>query len=107
MSLAMKYWTGIRRTAYVFALVCLLLCRTISSSEKTSHALFVVEKDAHCGYINERGQLVIEPVFEDCRDFSEDLAPVEVDKKWGFIDESGKIEIQPQFGSARIGAISI
>jgi WG containing repeat len=81
--------------------VCLLICGTAFGAEKISDALFVVNKNDHCGYINSSGRLAIQMVFEDCRDFSEGLAPVQINKRWGFINQGGKLEIQPQFDECR------
>lgn len=53
------------------------------------------------GYIDLTGKLVIDPVFDNARDFSEGLAAVEKGGKWGFIDRSGKFVIDPVFDNAR------
>ncbi|MGK7875743.1 MAG: WG repeat-containing protein [Xenococcaceae cyanobacterium] len=49
------------------------------------------------GYIDRRGQLVIQPQFDGVLFFSEGLAPVQIGEKWGFIDKRGQLVIQPQF----------
>lgn len=50
------------------------------------------------GFINQSGEVVIEPQFDKTWGFSEGLAAVKVDGKWGFIDKDGKMVINPQFG---------
>ncbi len=54
-----------------------------------------------CGFLNDRGKLAINAMFDDAQAFSEGLAPVRKDDKWGFIDKSGNWVIQPQFQDAR------
>ncbi len=49
------------------------------------------------GFINSRGEFVIEPRFEAAQDFQEHLAAVMVDGLWGFIDTSGTLVIPTQF----------
>ncbi len=50
-------------------------------------------KDKKWGYINEKGEVVIDYQFKDAELFSDEgLAPVK-EKKWGFIDKSGKLVI--------------
>lgn len=49
------------------------------------------------GYINKRGEMVINPQFDDAGHFSEGLAGVEVDGKWGYINKSGDYVVPPQF----------
>ena len=49
------------------------------------------------GYCNTKGELVIEPNYNDAEIFSKDgLAPVK-DEKWGFINTSGKLVIPTQY----------
>jgi hypothetical protein len=49
------------------------------------------------GYIDNRGNLVIKPQFENAGLFEEGLAPVCVNDKWGYIDHTGKMIIEPRF----------
>ncbi|MBU4447092.1 MAG: WG repeat-containing protein, partial [Proteobacteria bacterium] len=44
-----------------------------------------------CGYVDRKGNLVIQPRFLNARNFSEGLAAVEVCSGWGYIDRSGKL----------------
>ena len=50
------------------------------------------------GFINQSGEVVIEPQFDKTWGFSEGLAAVKVDGKHGFINKEGEIVINPQFG---------
>ena len=53
------------------------------------------------GFINKRGDIVINPQFDYAFDFQEGAARVAIKKneklKWGFVDKNGKEIIKPQF----------
>ena len=61
--------------------------------------LFPAKKDGKSGYINAKGQIVIDFVFDfhGSREFSEGLASVFVNGKAGYIDFNGNFVIQTQF----------
>ncbi|MBW4630681.1 MAG: WG repeat-containing protein [Iphinoe sp. HA4291-MV1] len=65
-------------------------------SEGLARACFVDT----CGYINQRGDFVIERKYDRAGDFKEGLAVVKIRSKWGYIDKSGNVVIQPQFDDA-------
>ncbi len=46
--------------------------------------------DQKWGYLDQNGQLAIEDIYDDTRDFSENLAAVNYKGKWGYIDVNGK-----------------
>jgi hypothetical protein len=53
------------------------------------------------GYINTKGQFVIQPQLKYTYYFSEGLAAIENDhRNWGYIDRSGRIVVKPQFDQA-------
>ncbi|WP_369788463.1 WG repeat-containing protein [Rouxiella sp. WC2420] len=52
------------------------------------------------GFLDNRGQLVIKPVFEQVGDFHYGLAAAKLKGKWGYIDIAGKWAIQPTFDKA-------
>jgi hypothetical protein len=60
-------------------------------------SLIPVRFNGKYGYINPKGEYVINPQFEWADFFSEGLAPVRIDGKHGFIDKKGQIAINPQF----------
>jgi hypothetical protein len=52
------------------------------------------------GYINLRGEMVIEPQYPQAESFSEGLAPVQLGDRYGFIDRTGQFIIEPQYDAA-------
>lgn len=61
----------------------------------------IVTTDNKTGFINNVGEYVIEPKFEDAKDFQEDLAMVKLGGKWGSIDKNGNIVIEPQYDDCK------
>ncbi len=57
----------------------------------------IVDENWKWGFINEKGEVVIEPQYEFVTQFSEGLAAVSVNGKYGFINLKGKMVIQPQY----------
>ncbi|HEY0427788.1 MAG TPA: WG repeat-containing protein [Pyrinomonadaceae bacterium] len=49
------------------------------------------------GFVDAKGNFVINPKYKNAGIFSEELAPVEVNNKWGFINKKGQMLISPQF----------
>lgn len=63
----------------------------------TTDNLIAFEKNGTWGYVNSSAEIVIEPIYENAKSFSNGLGSVCVDGKWGFIDENGQIVIDCQF----------
>ncbi len=59
--------------------------------------LFLISKDKKYGFVNAKGEIVIDMIYDGADVFSEGLAPVLKDGKWGFINEKGKVVIDFQF----------
>jgi hypothetical protein len=64
--------------------------------------LFPVVVDGKLGFINNQGEVVIQPQFIDWpfSRFSEGLAPVSLGGKYGYIDATGAMVIEPRFDLA-------
>jgi len=65
-----------------------------------SEGLAVVYIEGKMGYINNSGDIVIDPRFEWADRFSEGLAPAKIDGEFGYIDMSGTFVIEPRFEEA-------
>lgn len=69
-------------------------------------ALFQDKKTKKKGYINKKGEIVINPIYIDGNQFSEGLAAVDFrespidDRKWGYIDIEGKIIVSGKYFGA-------
>jgi len=67
--------------------------------------VFPVWQEERLGFINQAGDLVIEPQFLGSLEASDDIVPVLADlgedQLWGFVDFSGAWVVEPRFG--RIG----
>lgn len=64
--------------------------------------LTYAKKNDKIGFINNKGEWVIEPTYDKVRAFVNGLAPVLKDKSWGYIDETGKVAIPFQYRDAEI-----
>lgn len=60
----------------------------------------LVNDDDLFGYIDTKGNTVVELKYPEARSFSDKLAAVKISDKWGYIDNSGNVSISPQFISA-------
>lgn len=60
-----------------------------------------VKIDGEWGFINESGEMIIKPQYEDARSFSNGLAAVKDGGYWGFVDENGEFYIECQFTDVR------
>lgn len=65
------------------------------SREGFSDGLMMIQMDDLCGYMNERGVVVIPPQFDFAENFSCGRARVRVGNDYGFIDTEGHYIIQP------------
>lgn len=59
--------------------------------------LIKVKIDGQWSFLDENGEFIAKPEFDDVGDFKKGLAKVWLNGKWGFIDKSGKIVIEPKF----------
>lgn len=62
-----------------------------------SEGLVPAKQNGKWGYLDARGNFVIEPQFKQAHQFSEGLAAVQIGEKWGFIDHSGHVVIAPRY----------
>lgn len=62
-----------------------------------NEGIIAVKVGDKCGYADEYGKIIIEPQFEEARNFREGLALVKKDGKQGYIDKTGKIVIESKY----------
>lgn len=81
----------------LLALLCCFNAGSELSGQENDPPLFVVRADGKEGFINSKGQIKIDPIYNKAYPFKDGLAGVLVDEKWGFIDSSGRMVIEPEF----------
>ncbi len=54
------------------------------------------------GFINQKGERIIECKYQEAGKFSEKLSPLELNGKWGFADKSGEIIIDFKYKNADV-----
>ena len=77
---------------FTFALILIIGITAVSAQE-----LALVRDNGSFGYINKKGDLVIQPQFDKASSFSGKYAAAMKDKKWGVINTSGEWVIQPEY----------
>jgi hypothetical protein len=63
----------------------------------SSNGLAVAKRNGKYGYINNKGEIIIDFKYDEARGFKYDLAPVKINGKWGFINKFGTFKIKPKF----------
>ena len=58
-----------------------------------SDDLIAVKKNDKYGYMNRKGEIEIEPVYDSLFQFSEGMARVQLDNKWGYINLNGEVVV--------------
>ncbi len=53
----------------------------------------IVKVCSYYGFLNKKGKMEIEPIFDDVENFYEGLAKVKLNGNWGFIDTTGNVVI--------------
>lgn len=62
-----------------------------------SEGFAIASQNGKYGFINNKGEFVIKPTFQECKPFSQGLAAVKMNNKWGYIDSDGDYVIDPNF----------
>lgn len=74
--------------------------------QELGHWMYPVRDTAsgHWGYVNFRGEWVIQPLFEDAKLFiktwNNRMAPAKMDGKWGCIDHTGQFVVTNQYSTS-------
>lgn len=90
----------IRKMFVLFTTLSIML--TLASCGEANYkeeALFPIKTGGQWGFINAKGDVVIEPQYYDVREFSQGLCAVqkELNGLWGFIDCHNKMVIRPKY----------
>jgi hypothetical protein len=73
--------------ALCFLVFFVISCHNIAGSE----ILFPLRINNRYGFINNKGQLILDPIFEFAQPFSDDRALIQKNGKYGFINTRGEV----------------
>lgn len=59
--------------------------------------IYKVAKNDKYGYTDDKGNLIIQLIYDDGMSFSEGRAAIKIAQKWGFIDSAGNEIVKPQY----------
>lgn len=68
----------------------------------STDGLAYARKNKKLGFIDTKGNWVVEPQFDKARSFVNGLAPVYNGSKWGYIDTKGDLVVEYQFEDAEV-----
>lgn len=71
----------------------------------SSEGLMVVRKDDKFGFMDTRGNIAIEPKYNNADSFHDGLAAVYINEKWQFINKTGQMVVQLSEGWAPINRL--
>jgi len=74
-----------------------LLDFEIQSGDPFINNLAAIRIGGKYGFVDKKGRISIQPMFDDVGHNSEGMIPIKQNEKWGFIDESGSITIEAEF----------
>lgn len=60
-----------------------------------------VQEDGLWGYIKSNGDMLVEPMYQNCEIFQNGMGAVKINGKYGYIDQKGKIVIPNKYVDAR------
>ena len=90
----MKQWGKV----YDFSQEGIALVALNSHTEKISGNTYTVA-DPPYGFVTDKETVLVDPCYDDARDFCNGYAAVCLEGKWGLIDASGAIVLSPQYES--------
>src|SRR5258706_9842498 len=91
---------AITPSAVLAELLIAVPAKADQATSKDRGALFTITENGLWGYINRKGDVVVEPQFQMAGPFFEGMAEIIENFKVGFIDVTGRVVIKPQFEPA-------
>lgn len=86
--------------AFIYVSINLVFCTSFLELKAQSDKLFPIVDNGLWGYINQEGEIKIEPMFLQASKFSEGLAAVRIRGIYGYINYHGQFELQPKYDYA-------
>lgn len=83
-------------------MITFLPMHELRAEEESYEPRFRIEKEGKFGYIDQKGEIVIQPQFKFCHDFHEGLAGVLHIGMWGFIDTDGQFSIPALYSDVSV-----
>ena len=60
----------------------------------------MADASGNWGFVNEKGEVLVDFLYQDVYSFSDRLAAVKYAGKWGYLNRYGTMMIEPQFETA-------
>jgi hypothetical protein len=73
------------------------LVNSVTGNEDEAVKLYPVLVDGDWGYINQKGEMILEPDYQNARPFHEGLAAIRESWGWKYIDSKGEVKIEGNF----------
>jgi len=88
------------RIAMALGMACATICSVRRCQAATQEQLYPVPVRGKYGFMDRRGRIAIQPLFDRVRLFSEGMAVVAIGGKYGYIDTRGSVIVPPKFEDA-------
>ena len=85
------------KIAYLFGFILLFVQALIAQEFAANIHLKKDSLSNKFGYYDNNNKYVIEPIFEEAKEFNNKLARVKIDGKWACINKNGEFVIKPKF----------
>ena len=97
---ALSFPWGLQLPPAGSAVLIAVTAKADQATSKDRGALFAITENGLWGYINRKGDVVVEPQFQMAGPFFEGMAEIIENFKVGFIDVTGRVVIKPQLEPA-------
>ena len=69
----------------------------IETVKFSTDGLFAIKEKSKWGFMNQKGEYIVNPKYDDCESYKYGYAKVKMGTKWGIIDKSGTEIIEPKY----------